>query len=397
MASAKVILYKHKTYKNGKHPLIVQLIINGKIKRISINRSLFPNEWDESLGLPTEEAIHRKEVTEKVIDVRAKIAKILTTLERDKPNFQFDDFVNLFSDKRTSISLTEYMNSLINRLKETNRLGNAYSYENALKALQKYAKKKEILFTDIDITFLNKWKEKHIKNGNSVNGHNVYLRAIRASYNKAIEENVLSANIYPFRKYKIVNEKVRKRAISGEDVKKINDMEFPEGSTLWHTQKLFMFSFFTIGMPWVDMANLKLKNIVGNRINYKRKKTGKEYSIETNSNIRQILNYYSNNKKKNDYVFPIIKRVSEANKISDTKNGLKNFNKHLEKIGEMAEINEKLTSYVARHSWASIANFKGVHIGIISEGLGHNDIKTTQTYLANFDHSDIDEANANIL
>jgi len=397
MATAKIVLYKHKTYNNGRHPLVIQLIINRKVKRISINRSLYPEEWDAKAGLPTEIALHRKEVTEKVIDVRAKIAKTLTTLERDKPNFQFDDFVNLFSDKRTSISLTEYTNSLINRFKETNRLGNAYSYENALKALQKYAKKKEVLFTDIDITFLNKWKEKHIKNGNSVNGHNVYLRAIRASYNKAIEENVLSANIYPFRKYKIVNEKVRKRAISKEDMKKINDMEFPEGSTLWHTQKLFMFSFFTIGMPWADMANLKLKNIVGNRINYKRKKTGKEYSIEINNNIRQILDYYLNNKKKNDYVFSIIKRVNEADKISDTKNGLKNFNKHLEKIGEMAKINEKLTSYVARHSWASISNFKGIHIGIISEGLGHSDIKTTQTYLANFDYSDIDSANADIL
>jgi site-specific recombinase XerD len=90
-------------------------------------------------------------------------------------------------------------------------------------------------------------------------------------------------------------------------------------------------------------------------------------------------------------------RESDMDIILDIKNNLKNHNHRLRKIGKLVGISEHLTSYVARHSWASIANFSGVHIGVISQGLGHNDIKTTQTYLANFDYSDIDEANASIL
>ena len=146
------------------------------------------------------------------------------------------------------------------------------------------------------------------------------------------------------------------------------------------------------------MALLKVENIKGDRIIYQRSKTDKEYNVKINENISDILNYYIKDKQQDDYIFPIIHDdENETIKRKNIKNALRIYNKHLKQIGEMINCSIPLTSYVSRHSWASIANFSGIHIGVISQGLGHEDIKTTQTYLANFDYSAIDEANNNIL
>jgi len=169
-------------------------------------------------------------------------------------------------------------------------------------------------------------------------------------------------------------------------------LELPEESTLWQTQQLFMFCFYTIGMPWSDMANLKLKSIIGKRIRYKRNKTKKEFSIEVNDKIKPILEHYSINKKKNDYIFPIILRESIEEQRKDIKNKLKTYNKYIRLIASDLEIEGNITSYVARHSWASIGKFLNVPVQVISEGLGHDSIQTTQIYLESFEANVIDDA-----
>lgn len=140
-----------------------------------------------------------------------------------------------------------------------------------------------------------------------------------------------------------------------------------------------------------------MANIIGGRIEYERVKTHKPYSIAINENIKSILDYYIESKSRNDYIFPIIKRHSIEGQRKDIKNELKNFNKRMRKIAILADVNQHLTSYVARHSWASIANFSGLPLGIISQGLGHDDMKTTQDYLKDFEYKAIDDANQNIL
>ncbi len=221
------------------------------------------------------------------------------------------------------------------------------------------------------------------------------MRSIKAVFNKAIKENIISPEYYPFRDYKIKQKKTIKRAITKEEMQKIVDLDLEKESYLWHARNYFLFSFSTIGMSWVDMALLKPEDIHNDRIIYRRSKTHKEYNIKINNQIKEILEYYLN--MNNTYIFPIIKKDDELDKRNDIKNRLRRYNENLKRIGKKIKSSIPLTSYVARHSWASIANFSGVHIGIISQGLGHEDIKTTQTYLANFDYSDIDSANENIL
>lgn len=151
-------------------------------------------------------------------------------------------------------------------------------------------------------------------------------------------------------------------------------------------------------MSWTDIAHLKLSNIIDGRIEYVRIKTirknAKTFSIKITEQIRQILDCYVAGKGSDDYVFPIIDRDDIVGIRKDVHNRLKTFNKHIKKIAKMCGIEKKMTSYVARHSWGTIAK-KELHIdtALISEGYGHRDEATTKAYLDDFDHDDIDEMN----
>lgn len=398
MASIKIILYIHKTLKDNRHPLMMQIIHNKKVKRINLGYNLFKEEWDFRNTKVKGKSDLAAEINSFLIKEMEKANTQLMNLKRVKSQFSVDDLLEKVKAPSVGKSFTRYANEIIERQRKSNRIGNADSYYWSLRFIQIFSGKTDILFSDIDFRFLTKLKEYHLGNGNSINGLNVYLRAIRAIYNKAINEGVVNREFYPFDKFKLLNEKTQKRAIPKEDIQKIASMEMTERTELWHTRNLFLFSFYTIGMNWSDMAKLKIENISNGRIYYKRTKTHKEYTIALNPKIQTILDYYTTGKKSDDYVFPIIERTENIEDTRrDIRNKLKTFNKYLKKLGKEAGLDGNLTSYVSRHSWASIANFAGIQLGVISQGLGHNDLKTTQSYLAEFDNSDIDTANANII
>jgi integrase len=173
----------------------------------------------------------------------------------------------------------------------------------------------------------------------------------------------------------------------------IKAAQFEPGSPRWHARNIFLFSFYNRGMNFADIAKLRISDIEQDRIYYKRSKTGKPLSVKLIDATREILSTYTVDKTGDDFVFPILKRDTPELQMKDLYNERKTFNKYLNKIAEDLEIEGNLTSYVARHSWATIAKDLNVPISVISEGLGHEDIKTTQIYLDEFDTSVIDDAN----
>ncbi len=230
------------------------------------------------------------------------------------------------------------------------------------------------------------------------------MRALRAIYNKAIKDEIVDQESYPFgrNKYNIPSGPSKKRSLRKEDILTIEKHSTSENSSLWHTRNMFLFSFYTRGMNWVDMAHLKLANIQNGRIEYIRTKTkrkfAKVFSIRVNEKIKNILDFYCQGKSQEDYIFPIIHRDQNTELIrKDIKYGLKRFNKDLKVIGDRCNIKTSLTSYVARHSWATIAKKSGIDIGIISDALGHQDTIVTREYLESFGSEEIDEANEIII
>ena len=156
---------------------------------------------------------------------------------------------------------------------------------------------------------------------------------------------------------------------------------------------MFLTSFYLVGIAYMDIAHLKVSDIHNGRIAYKRKKTHQLINIKITPRLQEILNKYIEGKKATDFIFPIIKSDTPEGMYRDVKNAMKIYNKMLKKIAELCKIDENLTSYWSRHSWATIAKRKGVSTAVISESLGHTTEMTTQVYLDSFEDEVIDAAN----
>mgnify|MGYP003676184491 CR=1 FL=1 len=223
------------------------------------------------------------------------------------------------------------------------------------------------------------------------------MRTIKAIYNKGIKEDIIERENYPFYKYQIKTNPTEKRAIKVEHIKKILELDLINEHSLFHYRNYFLLSYMTMGMSYIDMAFLKKSNFVDGRIKFHRKKTSKMYDIKITEQASEILKFYLPKKKLNDFILPILKRDSLELQYKDAQWGLKNYNKGLKKIAELCSIEERLTSYVSRHSFATHALFKNIPLLAISSMLGHSNLSTTQIYLKSLPNDILDGYNKNLV
>ena len=190
--------------------------------------------------------------------------------------------------------------------------------------------------------------------------------------------------------------KTTKRALPVEAIKAIRMVELKEGSALAFARDIFMLSLYLQGMSFVDMAYLKKSDIRNGLLQYSRMKTGQTLSISWEKPMHDIVETYSCLTENSPYLLPIITKLDGTERRQYEK-AEHNVNRNLKKVGEMAGLHIPLTTYVARHSWASIMRDMGNDISIVSKGLGHEDIKTTQIYLSTIDTAVVMKANRKLL
>tara|TARA_R110002051_G_scaffold280349_1_gene341955 strand:- start:11029 stop:12249 length:1221 start_codon:yes stop_codon:yes gene_type:complete len=267
-------------------------------------------------------------------------------------------------------------------LREAQRFGTARNYEGVISILKTFTKNKNLNFNELNHDFLKRFEQFHLaKPDNSQNGLASYMRTIKAIYNKGIKEDIIEREYYPFYKYQIKTNPTEKRAINVEHIKKILQLDLTKEHSLFHYRNYFLLSYMTMGMSYIDMAFLKKCNIVDGRIKFQRKKTSKMYDIKVTEQTSEILKFYLPKKRLNDFILPILKRDSLELQYKDAQWGLKNYNKGLKKLAKLCSIEERLTSYVSRHSFATHALFKNIPLAAISSMLGHSKLSTTQIYL----------------
>lgn len=232
----------------------------------------------------------------------------------------------------------------------------------------------------------------------SVSTISTRIRHLRAVFNLAIAEHSIKNDCYPFRSYKVskLNKQTAKRAISKKEVLKV--MKY-QGSTPMESLAIdvFVFSYLNAGINFIDIAKLKRSNITENQLIYNREKTKKLINVPLQQKAIDIIAKYKNDKS--PYLFPILSpfhktEVQIANRLHKV---LAKINKHLKEIGEKLKLPIPLTTYVARHSYATVLKRAGVSTSIISESLGHSSEKITQVYLDSFDNSQINDAMKNLL
>ncbi|HOW24518.1 MAG TPA: site-specific integrase [Bacteroidales bacterium] len=393
MSKIKPILFTSKKLANGKHPVMLR-ITHHKVGYVAIGCSCRPEEWDDEYSRLKPGFPNAKRWNNRILSDYALAEQFILDMEAKGKSFTVEDVVKHLRNDYEEIGFMKFTQQEIDRMKEVNKLGNAAVYQMALNLVKKFRNEKEFVFDDLSYTMLKELETFCYKHNNSNNTVCYYMRTIRAIYNRAIKAGYASNDLYPFRTYKFKYINPRKRALSQDEIRILKNKKLKKGSELWHAQNLFFFSFYCMGMNWTDMARLKVSNIRNDRIYYKRSKTGREYNIKISDPIKKILSHYLNGKSTDDYIFPIISRKDSPELIrKDITLHMQWFNDTLKDLASTCGIQTNLTSYVARHSWATIASRKNINIGIISEGLGHRDIKTTQTYLANFGSDELDNAN----
>lgn len=403
-----VLLYldNRKIRKDGTFPLVFRIYKDRQnYTSISTGHYLFEKDWDENKrairgsfkGSNSVTWLNNYLLKQKAayVDILGKLAE-----KNELEYLSTSDLRNIILGKsvKTSKKFFEYTELLIEELLSMKRVGNARIYKSVMNVLKTYRKNKDFRFEEITFDFLKKFEVYFFsKEGNSYNGLSVYMRTIRAIYNRAIKDKLVSKEMYPFEHYKIKSDPTAKRAISISEIKAIEQLTLEDEHPLFHTKNYFLVSFYLMGIPFTDLAHLTRKNIIGDRIQYARQKTNKKYDISITLGCSEIINYYLTKYPQSEYIFPIINRTTAIGEYKDIEWARSRYNKKLRKIAEMCGIESNLTSYVSRHSFATLAKNKGIPITAISEMLGHESVKTTQVYLDSLPSDLIDKYHRDIL
>lgn len=388
--------------KDSTFPLILRLHHNRRTTSIPTGHNLKEKDWDETkkvvknsyVGADT--AVRLNNILQKkrsdAMDIILKLHEI--------GNLQTMDITSLkerIVQQNTSQSFFQFANQVVDDLKKANRIGTARSYSGVLSILKKYNNDKDASFQSINYSFLSKFEVSHKSNGNGANGLAVYMRTIRAIFNRAIKEGIIEKDVYPFDDYKIKTAPTEKRALDLELLKKIITKELPSTHICFNARNYFFASYMMYGMNFTDMAYLEKADIVDGRIIYRRKKTGKIYDIKISESLQQIISHYSSLRPESPYVFPIIKRETPIQQNEDILWARKRYNKKLKILAELCGIDRKLTSYVSRHSFATQAMLHHIPLNAISSMLGHSSLKTTEVYLKSLPSNILDDYNSSIL
>ncbi|SHI01803.1 Site-specific recombinase XerD [Chryseolinea serpens] len=384
------------------YPIILRLSHNGKTTGISTGYSVPETSWDEESrqikksykGLENVTRINNLLVKE-----RSKALDIIARLhDRNELDYlSITELKGLISADGNKETFFQYTEKQIKELIKLNRIGNARNYSNILREVKKFRNEVDFPFRELNYTFLKKFESYYFEKGLSENGLSVYMRGVRAILNKAIADKLVEKEAYPFDQYTIPSKPTKKRAISLSAIQKIVKLKLAPKTNLAESRNIFLISFYMMGAPFIDLAFLKKENIVDGRIQYRRRKTGKFFDIKITEKLKPILNHYIKGKEKNEYLLPIIKRTELVDQYKDIQWAQKRYNKRLKDIADKAGIQEKLTSYVSRHSFASLANNMAIPVTAISEMLGHQKLSTTQVYLAGLQKDAIDNYNESIL
>ena len=324
-------------------------------------------------------------------------------LKEEDKDCSLDALVAMVQKPIVRHSVGGYLDDYIDYLKAQGKLGSAITFQDLRQAMKHYSPSLDFPFSDITIPWLRGFEMSMRKRGNKENTLGVRFRLLRTLYNRAIDDNLVKRENYPFHKFKVskFTEQTAKRALPKQAIQMIAALDLHE-ITHYHSphldlgRDLFLFSYYSCGINLVDMAKLRYNNIKDGRISYTRQKTRKLISFPIQPQAMDIIEKYRADKwNGEDYIFPILNRHihKTQTQIHDRiKKVNKGINHALRLIGSHLNLPIDLTTYVARHTFATVLKRSGVSTAIISESLGHSSEHITQIYLDSFENSQIDEA-----
>jgi integrase/recombinase XerD len=408
MATIKILHYSSKKYNDGTSPILLRLTIDRKIKYFTLpdNFRCLPSQWDLKNGQFNNKYPNFQKSNKRLLDTQLKAMDIISILNQknNDEGFTHDEFEMVFKKKTSKFKLIEYFTQIVENLESRNKIGNATIYKDAKSQFSAFFDN-DIEMKNITLKDLNKYVEQSKKNNHKDTTVSVRMRTLRAVFNKARKEEGLEN--YPFTNFdwSQFNLQTEKRAISKNELLKIYNFPLDPGKPLFEAKMYWLFIYYCYGLNFVDLAKLEPKNIVSDDegqklLVYYRSKTNRKITVPISEKALEIINYYKNQNFGNKYIFPIldpeIHKTGQQIKYR-VQTALKKFNDEINQLATIVGIDKHLTSYTARHSFATILKKEMIPTAIISEMMGHKTESITQTYLDSFDNSTKSEAAKKLL
>jgi len=436
MASIKIVRRKNKQRKDGTAPLALRISKDYKTNYCFLDQYVLDKDWNADAGRVKKTHSNAKklnnfllkkltEANDIYFDSKDKITPKQAKLklkgaggsksffnvasDRIKSKYERDVFSVAKSELSILFNLEEFLNHnisqeknmVIREIKERRkaRVSKGRKGEHIfMDSVEYFKRNKSLKFQDINESFLDKYK----------NFCSVYLEQktrtitnqlifIRTLFNKAIKNEIVDSKFYPFggEKEKIRIGSGNKIGLTALEIQEIESLKLTKGTSIFHTQKVWLFAFYFAGIRISDAVKLKWSDFKDGRLFYVMDKNEKPLSLKVSEKAKAILNYYKKEKQENKgFVFPFLKNVNESD-IEDvfrkTRNATKLLNKYLKRIASICEIDKNLSNHIARHSFGNIAGDK-IHPRMLQKLYRHSDLKTTLIYQANFIHQEADDA-----
>ena len=392
--TVNVVCYKSKVLSNNESPLMLRVTKDRKRKYVSLGISVNPENWDFSKNQPKAECPNREYIELLIADKLKEYSAKIVELKATNQEFTSTTLVEKVCVNRVNRkTVGDLFKAHINNLTSSGRKSYALSIKQLYNSLIEFNGHLDIPFAEMDIAWLRRYEAFLRRKGLAENTIGIRFRTLRSIYNVAIEEDAVSAELYPFKKLKVskLHQETAKRALSKEDIERVLSykstnryMRFPID--------IFAFTYYCGGINFVDIAHLTKANIMDGRLIYKRQKTKKLIKIPLQPQAVALIEKYINDES--PYLFPILSDfhktdIQQANRIHKV---ISKVNERLKQIGKALNLPITLTTYVARHSQATVMKRAGISTAIIREIMGHSSERVTQIYLDSFDNEQVDNA-----
>ena len=376
-----------------------QIIHKKRVRNMKSGIKIHLSEWDEE----TESIYWDKASIERAEELKLfankimgdiQILETITNENKDEnTTFSVKNISDIFHRFKKQFSLEHIVRDRVTELHLAGRTRTAETYMVALASIKSFSKQQDLTIFDITDWLMMNYEGWMRDKGLARNTTSFYMRILRAIYNKAVCKGMIQQK-HPFRSVYTGIDKTKKRAITLVAMQQLKNMNLSTKPNQELARDLFLFSFYTRGMSFIDMAHLKKDNLSNGILTYNRRKTGQQLYIKWEKCMQDIVDKHKS--EESQYLLPIID-TNTKDKILTYKNALHLTNYHLKQLGRKLNISTPLTMYVARHSWASIAASQQIPISIISKGMGHESEATTRIYIASIQTDVIDEANKKII
>lgn len=398
MASLKVLLRKNKQKSDQTCPLALRITHNRKTRYIFLGQYVLEKHWNEDTQRVKKSHPNSARLNNLILKKLSEANDTILELESKDNPVSVKQIKNKVTNSNADISFFDLGEKRIKEYEDKGTFSVSRADQSILNNIEAFNGGKNLSFSDITVSFLDRFKTYCVtKLNHKKRTATNQLMLIRTLYNRAISEGIIDEKNYPFGgdNISIKLSSGNKIGLTEEEIRMIEEMEFKQGTSIWHTKNIWLFSFYFAGVRVSDVLSLKWSDIKNERLYYEMSKNDKPVSLKIPEKALAIIELYIKDKNSaDDYIFPYLKEANQDDPediFRKSRNASRLLNKWLKRIAEQAGIDKNLSNHISRHSFGNIAGEK-IHPLMLQKLYRHTDLKTTINYQANFINKEADDA-----